>query len=78
MTVLKTFGGTFFSPHYGKIGRFIRVIDLLADVGYLAVAQLDRVPGFEPVGWGFESLRMHQKTNPNRKARIFLFDVFHS
>ena len=35
MTVLKTFGGTFFSLHYGKIGRFIRVIDLLADVGYL-------------------------------------------
>ena len=35
LTVLKTFGGTFFSLHYGKIGRFIRVIDLLADVGYL-------------------------------------------
>jgi hypothetical protein len=23
MTVLKTFGGTFFSLHYGKIGRFV-------------------------------------------------------
>jgi hypothetical protein len=34
-TILKTFGGTFLSLHYGKIGRFIRVIDLLADVGYL-------------------------------------------
>lgn len=22
---------------------------------------MDRVPGFEPVGWGFESLRTHQK-----------------
>ena len=35
LTVLKTFGGTFSSLHYGKIGRIIRVIDLLADVGYL-------------------------------------------
>ena len=44
LTVLKTFGGTFFSLHYGKIGRFIRVIDLLADVGYLdrAIIATDR------------------------------------
>ena len=35
LTVLKTFGGTFFSLHYGKIGCLVRIINLLADVGYL-------------------------------------------
>ena len=29
------------------------------------VAQLDRVGGFEPLGRGFESLRVHQLKNPS-------------
>lgn len=33
------------------------VVEYIIDA---SVAQLDRVAGFEPVGWGFESLRMHQ------------------
>lgn len=37
---------------------------------YAPVAQLDRVPGYEPVGRGFESLRAYQKIAP--KAFTYL------
>jgi hypothetical protein len=30
---------------------------------FAPVAQLDRASGFEPEGWGFESLRVYQPTN---------------
>jgi hypothetical protein len=37
------------------------------------VAQLDRVPGFEPVGWGFESLRgRHLRINEKRRMSFEL------
>ena len=49
-----------------------------AKLGYNAsytapVAQLDRVGGFEPLGRGFESLRVHQINNPQPQAGGFLF-----
>ena len=36
------------------------------------VAQLDRVPGYEPVGREFESLRAHQKKNSAIRLSSFL------
>jgi hypothetical protein len=38
----------------------IVVIERISSTSYAPVAQLDRVPGFEPGGRGFESLRAHQ------------------
>ena len=35
---------------------------------YAAVAQLDRVTGYEPVGRGFESLQPYQKESSERMA----------
>ena len=40
-----------------------------------AVAQLDRVGGFEPLGREFESLRVRQTDNPQPMAGGFLFTV---
>ena len=39
---------------------------------YAAVAQLDRVTGYEPVGRGFESLQPYQKERHD-ESRAFLF-----
>ena len=40
------------------------------------VAQLDRVGGFEPLGRGFESLRVHQNKQPQPFKLGFLLFMF--
>ena len=37
------------------------------------VAQLDRVGGFEPLGRGFESLRVRQTQKPQHSWGFFIF-----
>ena len=49
-----------------------------AKLGYNAsytapVAQLDRVGGFEPLGRGFESLRVRQTQKPQHSWGFFIF-----
>lgn len=39
---------------------------------YAQLAQSDRVAGFEPVGWGFESLIAHQEERVLREFRSAL------
>src|SRR4051812_26425884 len=39
-----------------------------ADGCYAPVAQLDRAPGFEPGGWGFESLRAYSLSGETPSA----------
>ena len=40
------------------------------------LAQLDRVPGYEPVGRGFESLTPCQKSPRTKFGEIFTFSLF--
>ena len=44
-----------------------------ASFRYAAVAQLDRVTGYEPVGRGFESLSAHQKKAKSRDLAFFSY-----
>ncbi len=44
-------------------------------VGYASVAQLDRVTGYEPVGRGFESLRMCQRQQMPSTRYLFFCEV---
>lgn len=47
------------ASHVGSISRFsLIIIDRSNDATYALVAQLDRVPGFEPGGRRFESFRV--------------------
>ena len=43
---------------------------------YAAVAQLDRVTGYEPVGRGFESLQPYQKSPETERFQGFFVAVF--
>ena len=43
---------------------------------HAAVAQLDRVTGYEPVGRGFESLLPYQKDIPFGMSFFFLFVAY--
>ena len=46
-------------------------------VAYLALlAQLDRVPGYEPVGWGFESLAVRQTTIKRLKIAVLFYSCY--
>lgn len=36
------------------------MVGIKPDIRYVPVAQLDRVLGYEPSGWGFDSLRARQ------------------
>ena len=43
---------------------------------HAVLAQLDRVPGYEPVGRGFESLTPCQKSPRTKFGEIFTFSLF--
>ena len=45
----------------------------MPEARYAAVAQLDRVTGYEPVGQGFESLQPYQNAETERFQRFLFF-----
>ena len=59
--------------------RYVSIIKLLmrkcTGRQYAAVAQLDRVFGYEPKGRGFESLQPYQKDTPKGVSFFFLYQT---